>query len=277
MSGSQKQFERYTDKRNNSTTPHDETPVDLPENKKEAQVLTPSAEETPAELTEIEEEVVEEERAVAEYENPLEFPEGCIARAYWIIVLPVTILHAYTIPDSRIQDSWQGKFYMIAFAMSVFYLAVYSYIMVWAMSVAAWGLNVPPTVAGLTVLAAGTSVPDCLSSIFVARDGYGDMAVSNAIGSNVFDILLCLGVPWLVTGFLEAGHAISSEGMWVAGSTLLVTIVYLIVSLRVCNWRLTPVYGLFTLLFYVVVVAFCILVELNIIFNFRRPKKCKDV
>jgi len=28
--------------------------------------------------------------------------------------------------------------------------------------------------------------------------GYGDMAVSNAVGSNVFDILLCLGLPWFL-------------------------------------------------------------------------------
>lgn len=51
---------------------------------------------------------------------------------------------------------------------------------------------------GLVVVAAGTSIPDALSSILVARDGYGDMAVSNAIGSNVFDINLGLGAPFLL-------------------------------------------------------------------------------
>ena len=37
------------------------------------------------------------------------------------------------------------------------------------------------------------SVPDALSGIAVVKEGHGDMAVSNAIGSNVFDILICLG------------------------------------------------------------------------------------
>ena len=32
-------------------------------------------------------------------------------------------------------------------------------------------IDIPDTVAGLTIIAAGTSVPDCLASIFVARDG----------------------------------------------------------------------------------------------------------
>jgi Ca2+/Na+ antiporter len=51
---------------------------------------------------------------------------------------------------------------------------------------------------GLTVGAGGTSAPDALVSFHVARNGVGDMAVSNALGSNVFDILLCLGLPWVI-------------------------------------------------------------------------------
>lgn len=40
----------------------------------------------------------------------------------------------------------------------------------------------------MTILAAGTSIPDLITSIIVARKGYGDMAVSSSIGSNMFDI-----------------------------------------------------------------------------------------
>lgn len=55
----------------------------------------------------------------------------------------------------------------------------------------------------LVVIAAGTSVPDALSSVMVARDGFGNMAVSNAIGSNVFDILLGLGFPYLLKALID--------------------------------------------------------------------------
>ena len=38
------------------------------------------------------------------------------------------------------------------------------------------------------------------------REGHGDMAVSNSIGSNVFDILVCLGLPWfLETAIVDPG------------------------------------------------------------------------
>ena len=49
---------------------------------------------------------------------------------------------------------------------------------------------------------------DALSSILVARDGYGDMAVSNAIGSNVFDINLGLGLPFIIRIAIDKGKPI---------------------------------------------------------------------
>ena len=53
-----------------------------------------------------------------------------------------------------------------------------------------------------------------MSSVLVARDGYGDMAVSNAIGSNVFDIDLGLGFPFLISSLIrnfEPVHILSKE------------------------------------------------------------------
>ena len=43
-------------------------------------------------------------------------------------------------------------------------------------------------IMGLTILAAGTSIPDLITSVIVARKGLGDMAVSSSVGSNIFDI-----------------------------------------------------------------------------------------
>ena len=43
-------------------------------------------------------------------------------------------------------------------------------------------------VMGLTFLAAGTSIPDLITSVIVAKKGFGDMAVSSSVGSNIFDI-----------------------------------------------------------------------------------------
>lgn len=50
------------------------------------------------------------------------------------------------------------------------------------------------TLVGLTIVAAGTSLPELVTSIVAARKGEVDMALGNAIGSNVFNILLVLGI-----------------------------------------------------------------------------------
>ena len=59
-------------------------------------------------------------------------------------------------------------------------------------------LGFPKGPLGLTFVAAGTSFPDFLASLLVAKKGLADMAVSNAFGSNIFDILLGLALPWLM-------------------------------------------------------------------------------
>ena len=82
--------------------------------------------------------------------------------------------------------------------MSILWIGLYCSLMAnWAETVG-YTLGIPPVVMGLTVLAAGTSVPDMISSVIVALDGKGDMAVSSSIGSNIFDVLVGLPIPWLL-------------------------------------------------------------------------------
>ena len=60
--------------------------------------------------------------------------------------------------------------------------------MVWWATVTGDTVGIPPEVMGLTFLAAGTSIPDLITSVIVARKGFGDMAVSSSVGSNIFDV-----------------------------------------------------------------------------------------
>merc|ERR1739842_34487 len=93
---------------------------------------------------------------------------------------------------------------------------------------------------GLTFLAAGTSVPDLLSSVIVAKLGQGDMAVSSSIGSNIFDILIGLPGPWLIFAAIHGG-VYSVEAGTLFSSLLLLMIMLIAVLLAImCNgWKLT--------------------------------------
>jgi Ca2+/Na+ antiporter len=87
---------------------------------------------------------------------------------------------------------------------------------------------------GFTIGAWAVSYPALWSSIILARKGFGQIALYNAIGSNTFSNLLGLGIPWFVystststRGFQEQGLAFSNIAL------LLMTIaIYLLIA---CN------------------------------------------
>lgn len=58
----------------------------------------------------------------------------------------------------------------------------------------ALSLGVSETVVGLTIVAGGTSLPELATSIVAARKGSADLAIGNAIGSNLFNIFFVLGM-----------------------------------------------------------------------------------
>merc|ERR1719447_1768644 len=73
---------------------------------------------------------------------------------------------------------------------------------------------------GLVIIAVGTSIPDAISSVIVAKEGFGDMAVSNAIGSNVFDINLGLGLPTLIFTIARGPQSLLKKAQWCVISSL---------------------------------------------------------
>ena len=123
----------------------------------------------------------------------------------FVLLFPLNALFFFTVPDVRRETSmlcgqkvvWEDM-WLPAFAMSIIWIGAFSYFMVWWAELVGLATTLPSTVLGLTILAPATSIPDLLSSIFVARKGEGNMAVSSSIGSNIFDILIGLPIPWFV-------------------------------------------------------------------------------
>lgn len=61
-----------------------------------------------------------------------------------------------------------------------------------AVGLATW-LGMSGRMVGLTVVALGTSLPELVTSLVAARRGNSDIAMGNVVGSNIFNVLLCLG------------------------------------------------------------------------------------
>jgi Ca2+/Na+ antiporter len=151
------------------------------------------------------------------------------------------------------------------FFMSIMNIGICTYIMVDAVNRSGCDLNVSPLIMGLIFLAAGTSVPDALGSIAVAQQGEGDMAVANALGSNVFDILLGLGVPWLITACMGREvmfkNATSDLLYWIC---ILVAVLVLFLAALIFNkWKLNKTMGVILMTLYFIHIAATLLRALS--------------
>ena len=158
------------------------------------------------------------------------------------IKAPIVAVFRYTIPNCK-EEKWKN-YYWWTFATAIVWIGILAYYMVeWAQHCSCI-MKVPAIIIGLTVLAAGTSLPDTLSSVVVARKGLGDMAVANAIGSNVFNVLFGLGLPWTVY-ILYSGAAIAmpTDGLLENSFTMLaVGFVYMGVF-AACGFHMTTRLG----------------------------------
>jgi len=187
--------------------------------------------------------------------------EAPVAKA---IAKPLEIIFLATIPDCS--KPHNKSRYLLTFIMSMVWIGVLSFVMVtWASKLGClWHIH--PAIMGVTVLAAGTSVPDAIGSLLVARDGQGDMAVSNAIGSNVFDILLGLGLPWslscIVYGKPVPVDADNLEGLSIILFSTLAA-VYLVTLLS--GFKLTKCVGAIFFSFYFLFVVYNLLHEFGYI------------
>lgn len=160
---------------------------------------------------------------------------------------PFDVLLEYTMPSP------EGH-YWILFFLSIFWICVASFVMVDATARMGQILAIDDLVMGLIFLAAGTSIPDALGSIAVAKRGEGDMAVANALGSNVFDILMGLGLPWAVYTIVEGRPFVFEEHtfeklQWDVFILLYVLSIFL-GSLMAAGWNLTKRIGVVLMALY---------------------------
>ncbi|MBN1585632.1 sodium:calcium antiporter, partial [Candidatus Uhrbacteria bacterium] len=82
-------------------------------------------------------------------------------------------------------------------------------------------------VIGLTVVAVGTSLPELFTSVVAARKGNIDIAVGNAVGSNIFNMLMVLGISSLIRP-LPFGMAMNVDLMMtVVASLFLFSVMFL--------------------------------------------------
>lgn len=149
--------------------------------------------------------------------------------------------------------------YYLIFFISIAIIAGLSWVLVESVINISHILHIPEAIIALTVLAAGTSVPDLISSIIVAKQGRGGMAISNAIGSNIFDILIGLGLPWFIMlSISEKVIPVSTENLLSSIILLFATVLVIFFLLLVRKWKIGYKAGWFLIILYVIYIFWAI-------------------
>jgi cation:H+ antiporter len=121
-------------------------------------------------------------------------------------------------------------------------------------------LGVSDLVIGLTIVAAGTSMPEVATSLAAALRGERDIAIGNVLGSSVFNILGCLGLSALVSGFVSStgGLAVPPSALhfdiWVMLAVALACLPIFMTGREIARWE-----GALFLLYYAAYAAYLIL------------------
>lgn len=175
-------------------------------------------------------------------ESLIAWPEGAsyLGIVAHIILFPFKLAMHLTVPDTRHPGSLLSMGFMAVVSCLV-WLVIGSYAMVASLEHLADLMSIPPAVVGVTVSAVGTSLPNYVGSQCAAKAGLGNMAVSNAFGSNTFNILVGLGLPWvLYIGLVSDGpyHGLKDEGITQMVIILAVVLLAFVVMVLMSNFVL---------------------------------------
>ena len=100
---------------------------------------------------------------------------------------------------------------------------------------AAESRGVSEAVGGLTLVALGTSLPELATTAVAARRGQAEIALGNAVGSNIFNVFAVLGPAALAAPMQAAGGGVDTLALM--GAFGLVTLFFLVSGGRTQRWE----------------------------------------
>ncbi|KAL6254192.1 hypothetical protein P5V15_014814 [Pogonomyrmex californicus] len=166
---------------------------------------------------------------------------GWLRKTAWVTTWPIHLVFMCTIPDC--EKPRFKNWFPVTFVMCIIWIGSLSYVVAWM----------------ITII------------------GHGSMGISNSIGSNTFDILLCLGLPWLIKSSFSPTQpgrhyiSINSGGLEYSAISLLSTLMLLYIAFASNKFQLDTKVGRACLCMYAVFLILASLIELNVFFMVNLP------
>jgi cation:H+ antiporter len=135
------------------------------------------------------------------FDSKLSLLEGVILVS---LLLPLLVWIAYSKKQhpeeaDEIPEITSMKAGIVWFIVGLSLLIISAEILVWGAKTVALEFGVSPLIIGLTVVAVGTSLPELAASVMSALKGHHDIAIGNVIGSNIFNLLLVMGIAPIIS------------------------------------------------------------------------------
>lgn len=153
----------------------------------------------------------------------------------------------FWVPDPDKDKRWTVPVFLFSLAA----IAGITYLVVEIAVLIAHDMQIPPTIIALTIMAGGSSVPEMIASYIVAKQGRSGMAISNAIGSNTFDVLMSVGLPYFVVTWIWGPITVASTNVLSSGFLLFMTLLAVTALLAFRHWNVNARLGSFLIFLYV--------------------------
>jgi cation:H+ antiporter len=131
--------------------------------------------------------------------------------------------------------------------------------------------KIPPFIVGVTIVSIGTSLPELVSSLFAVYQGSTEIVAGNAIGSNIANIFLVLGVAVIVSKKLKLNYEIISVDLPILmGSSLLL-------AFMILDGKLSMIEGLLLLAMFFVYIKYTLSVQNSFLKESREKEIKKEI
>lgn len=139
-------------------------------------------------------------------------------------------------PAATARDHWLVQIALVILGLAM--LVIGSGWLVDSASSFAQAIGISDLVIGLTIVAAGTSMPEVATSVVAALKGERDIAVGNVVGSNIFNILACLGIASLISpDGLSIPPSVMAFDYWVMLAVALACLPIFISGREIARWE----------------------------------------
>lgn len=187
--------------------------------------------------------------------NMLSRGDGLILLALFSIftyyLVEMATLSKETSEESNIKPMPLGKSILLGI-LGLAGILIGAKLVVSSSSTIAMKLGMSQTLIGLTIVAIGTSLPELVTSVVAAHKGESDIAIGNVVGSNIFNVLVILGITIIIRPIPVEGK-IFFDMLYLLGGTLL-TFIFVATGRRVSRLE-----GLLMVITYVVYMGYIII------------------